>query len=104
VKVGTFIFLFLLTKRYGARRDVPEDSFHRVGYEHHGRRLSALVHLRGLMSLQWPYPVCFANLIPRVYLMILRRRGHERGGGDSRETFILESVPAVLDVYSRRGA
>ncbi|KAJ8590260.1 hypothetical protein M405DRAFT_171964 [Rhizopogon salebrosus TDB-379] len=28
------------------------------------------------------------------------RHGHEHGGGDSRETFILESVPAVLDVYS----
>ncbi|KAJ8587056.1 hypothetical protein M405DRAFT_822251 [Rhizopogon salebrosus TDB-379] len=54
------------------------------------KALSALVHLRGLMSLQWPYPVCFANLIPCVYLMILRRPGHERGGGDSRETFILE--------------
>jgi hypothetical protein len=64
------------------------------------KALWVLVHLHGLMSLQWPYLVCFANLTPCVYLVILRRHGHERGGGDSRETFILDSVPAVLDVYS----
>ncbi|KAJ8593623.1 hypothetical protein M405DRAFT_810573 [Rhizopogon salebrosus TDB-379] len=35
---------------------------------------AVLVHLHGLISLQWPY---------LVY-------GHERGSTDSRETFILE--------------
>jgi hypothetical protein len=59
----------------------------------------------GTGSFAWSYVCTIA--IPgmfcesnTVYLMILRRHGHERGGGDSRETFILESVPAVLDVYS----